>query len=179
MATETCQVAATTAPDNWTLGAGASKVAAVAAPDDDDTTYINSGTSDETEQRFTVTPSAISVGDTITEIAIAARNLRDHGSNPTFVLGYTFTPNGGGTQTGESNDITSTTTWKTDTYTDSSLSVVWGSGLVVWIRNTLARNMRCSTLQITLTYTPAATTGAKSKVATVRLSTKVGGLLTA
>lgn len=156
MATEVCAMAATGTPNNWTLGAGASKVAAVAAPDDDDTTYINSGTVDETEQRFTVSPSSISVGDTITQIDIAARNLRDHGSNPLFVLGYTFTPNGGGTQTGESTDITSTTTWKTDTYTHSGLSVVWGSSLVVWIRNTLARNMRCSTLRITLTYTPAA-----------------------
>lgn len=156
MATELCAMAATTTPDNWTLGAGASKVAAVAAPDDDDTTYINSGTSNGTEQRFTVSPSSIQVGDTITQIDIAARNLRDHGSNPTFKLGYSFTPNGGGTQTGESNDITSTLTWKTDTYTHSGLSVVWGSGLVVWIKITLARNMRCSTLQITLTYTPAA-----------------------
>lgn len=156
MATEVCAMAATGTPNSWNLGAGASKVVAVAAPDDDDTTYINSGTVDETEQRFTVSPSAIQVGDTITQIDIAARNLRDHGSNPLFVLGYSFTPNGGGTQTGESTDITSTLTWKTDTYTHSGLSVVWGSSLVVWIRNTLARNMRCSTLQITLTYTPAA-----------------------
>ena len=155
MATVTAQVAATTTPDNWTLGAGASKVAAVTAPDDDNTTYINSGTVDETEQRFTVTPGSISVGDTITQIDIDCRNLRDHGSNPLFVLGYSFTPNGGGTQTGESTDITSTTTWKTDTYTHLGLSVVWGSNLVIWIRNTLARNMRCSTLQITLTYTPS------------------------
>ena len=153
MATEVCAMAATGTPNSWNLGAGASKVVAVAAPDDDDTTYINSGTVDETEQRFTVSPSAIQVGDTITQIDIAARNLRDHGSNPLFVLGYSFTPNGGGTQTGESTDITSTLT---DTYTHSGLSVVWGSSLVVWIRNTLARNMRCSTLQITLTYTPAA-----------------------
>lgn len=155
MATVTAQVAATTTPDNWTLGAGASKVVAVTAPDDDDTTYINSGTTNGTEQRFTVTPGSISVGDTITQIDIDARNVRDHGSNPTFKLGYSFTPNGGGTQTGESTDITSTTSWKTDTYTHSSLSAVWGSGLVIWIKITLARNMRCSTLQITLTYTPA------------------------
>lgn len=155
MATEVCAMAATTAPDNWTLGAGASKVVAVASPDDDDTTYINSGTTSGTEQRFTVSPTSITVGDTITQIDIAARNLRDHGSNPTFKLGYSFTPNGGGTQTGESTDITATTTWKTDTYTHSGLSVVWGSGLVVWARITLARNMRLSTLQITLTYTPA------------------------
>lgn len=153
MATETCQVAATGTPNNWTLGAGASKVAAVTAPDDDDTTYIYSGTVSGTEQRFTVTPSVIPTGAIISQIDIAARNLRDHGSNPTFVLGYTFTPNGGGTQTAESTDITSTLTWKTDTYTHSGLSVAWGSGLVIWARITLGRNMRLSTLQITLTYT--------------------------
>lgn len=156
MATVICAMAATGTPDNWNLGAGASKVIAVAAPDDDDTTYINSTTSTGTEQRFTVSPGSIVVGDTITQIDIAARNVRDHASNPNFVLGYVFTPNGGGSQTGESTDIASTVTWKTDTYTHSGLSVVWGSSLVVWIRNTLARNMRCSTLQITLTYTPAA-----------------------
>ena len=154
MSTTTAQVAGTTTPDNWNLGAGASKVAAVTAPDDDDTTYINSTTSNGTEQRFTISP-ALSTGDTITQIAIAARNLRDHGSNPTFVLGYTFTPDGGGTQTSESTDFTATLSWKTDTFTHSGLSVVWGSGLVIWIRNTLARNLRCSTLQVTITYTPA------------------------
>ncbi len=153
MATETCQVAATGTPNNWTLGAGASKVAAVTAPDDDDTTYIYSGTVSGTEQRFTVSPSVIPTGAIISQIDIAARNLRDHGSNPTFVLGYSFTPNGGGTQTAESTDITSTLTWKTDTYTHSGLSVPWGSGLVIWARITLGRNMRLSTLQITLTYT--------------------------
>lgn len=156
MATVTAQVAATTTPNNWTLGAGASKVVAVTAPDDDDTTYISSGTVNGTEQRFTVSPGSISVGDTVTRIDISARNLRDHGSNPTFVVGYSFTPNGGGTQTGESTDITATLTWKTDTYTHSGLSAVWGSGLVIWARITLGRNMRLSTFQITLTYTPAA-----------------------
>jgi hypothetical protein len=154
MATETVQASGTTTPNNWTLGAGASKQAAVNAPDDDDTSYVNSGTTINTVQTFTCSPSSIQVGDTITQIDINIRYIRDHISNVTFVVGYSFTPNGGGTQTNESTAFTATTSYQSSTYSDTGLSVVWGSGLTIYAKNTQARNLRISTLEIVLTYTP-------------------------
>ncbi|MBP6786278.1 MAG: hypothetical protein KA170_01715 [Candidatus Promineofilum sp.] len=152
MATTTTQASGTTSPDDWTLAAGATKAAAVNQPDDDATTYLRSTTSNNTVQTFTLTP-ALSSGDTITAITLTARMSRTS-QNTDFVIGYAFTPSGGGTQTGESTTQTSTATWTDFTYTHSSLSVLWGSGLTLYIKNVQAREARISTFYATITYTP-------------------------
>jgi hypothetical protein len=157
VATTTAQATGTTTPDNWSLEAGASKAAAVASPDDDATSYIGSTTTSNTYQYFTCSPG-LGAGDTVTQVQVVARARRS-GVNDTAVrVGYQFTPQGGGSQTGESalGDMTATSAWQTFTYTHSGLSVLWGSGFVFWIRNAQARRADCSTLYVVITYTPAA-----------------------
>ncbi len=156
MTTTTAQASGTTTPDDWTLGAGASKTAAVAQPDDDATSYIQSGTTSGTYQYFTFAPG-LSVGDTITEVVVYARCRRGAANNCTFRIGYAFTPNGGGSQTGEvaGGVLDAGVNFADFSYTHSGLSVVWGSSFVAWIRNTQARQLHCTTFYIGLTYTPA------------------------
>lgn len=156
MATTTAAAAGTTTPDDWTLSAGASKVAAVAQPDDDATSYISSGATINTVQTFTCSPATIAVGDTVTQIDMDIRAMRGGSNNATFVVGYAFTPNGGGSQTGESGALTSTNAWGDFAYQHASLSVVWGSSLTIYCKNTQARDVRISTMDITITYTAAA-----------------------
>lgn len=166
MATTTASPDGTTSPDNWTLAAGASKVAAVALPDDDITTYLNSTTTINTVQTFTVSP-ALTVGDTITEITLTARLSRDT-QNTNVTIGYSFTPNGGGTQTGTSGTIQATVTWTDYTYTHSGLSVVWGSAMTIFIQNIQARDARLTSFYVTITYTPGAGGGGQPMVARAR-----------
>ncbi len=153
MTTVTASPDGTTSPNNWTLAAGASKVAAVALPDDDVTTYLKSTTTNNTVQTFTVSP-ALTVGDTITEITLTARMSRTS-QNTDFVIGYSFTPNGGGTQTGTSGTLIAVDPWTDYTYTHSGLSVVWGSDLTIFIRNIQAREARLTSFYVTITYTAA------------------------
>ena len=157
MATTTAAASGVTAPDDWTLTAGASKVVAVAQPDDDATSYISSGATINTVQTFTVTPS-LSTGDTVTQIDIDIRAKRGGASNGAFVVGYAFTPNGGGSQTGTSGTLTSLVGWGDFAYQHAGLSAVWGSGLTIFCQNTQARDVQISTMDITITYTPGATT---------------------
>ncbi len=152
MATTTAQVTATTTPSDWNLAAGASKVAAVTQPDDDITTYLNSTTTNNTVQTFTVSP-ALTVGDTITQIVLTARLSRDT-QNTNVTIGYSFTPNGGGTQTGTSGTIQAVAAWTDYTYTHSGLSVVWGSAMTIFIQNIQARDARLTSFYVTITYTP-------------------------
>jgi len=63
MATETLACAATASPDNWTLGAGSTKVAAVAFTGDGDSTYIYSDVH-ATQQGFTLATHSIPTGST-------------------------------------------------------------------------------------------------------------------
>ena len=165
-------------PDNWTLQAGASKVAAVATPGDDYTSYIRSTTTVDTYQTFTCSPG-LAAGDTITQIDIYARVIRGGANDSTFRIGYSFTPAGGGTQTGESavGALTATNAWADLSYSHSGLSVAWGSGLTFWIRNTQARYVNCTTLYVGITYTPAATVAAGPLVNAPRLKSKLRGLV--
>ena len=178
MATTTAQASGTTAPDNWTLSAGASKAAAVAAPNDDATSYVDSLNTINTQQRWTYSPSLMS-GDTITQIAINVRYKRGGTSDANFTLTYGFTPNGGGSQTGTSGTFTSTSTWQSGTATFSGLSVVWGSGFYVQAENTQGRRVQISTLEVVITYTAAAGGGTMRLTLPVRVSTLVGGQLAA
>lgn len=175
MTTTSVQANGTTVPDDWTLAAGASKTAAVNSPDNDATSYIQSGTTDNTYQYFTCAPSLVT-GDTITEIVLRARCRRGGATNCTFRIGYSFTPNGGGSQTGESaaGALDATVSWTNFTYTDSGLSVVWGAGLVFWIRNTQGRQLHCTTYYVDITYTPVATGDGQPMIARTRLVPGMG-----
>ena len=156
MATTTAEVNGTTSPDNWILAAGASKQAAVNSPDDDAASYIDSSNTSGTIQTFTVTP-ALSQGDTITQIDITVRAKRGGTLDANYVVGYSFTPQGGGTQTGQSMTLTAATNWSNPVFTDSGLSVPWGSDLTVNVRNTQGRRVFVTTLNITITYAPGPT----------------------
>lgn len=156
MATTTAEVNGTTSPDNWTLAAGASKQAAVNSPDDDAASYIDSSNTSGTIQTFTVTP-ALNQGDTITQIDINVRAKRGGTLDANYVVGYSFTPQGGGTQSGQSTAFTAATNWNSSTFTDAALSVPWGSDLTVNVRNTQGRRVFVTTLNITITYTPGPT----------------------
>ena len=156
MATTTAEVNSTTSPDNWTLAAGASKQAAVNSPDDDAASYIDSSNTSGTIQTFTVTP-ALNQGDTITQIDITVRAKRGGTLDANYVVGYSFTPQGGGTQTGQSTAFTAGTNWNSSTFTDPALSVRWGSDLTVNVRNTQGRRVLVTTLNLTITYTPGHT----------------------
>ena len=178
MATTTAQANGTAAPDNWTLVAGASKHAAVNAPDDDATSYVDSDNVTNTQQRWTYSPS-LTTGDTITAVQINARYRRGGASDANFTLTYAFTINGGGTQTGTSGTITSATAWQSGNYTHSGLSAVWGSGFYVQAQNTQARKVHISTLEVVITYTAGAGGGVMRLVLPVRVNTLVGGQLAA
>jgi hypothetical protein len=167
-----------TTPDNWTLMAGASKVAAVASLDDEATSYIRSGTTIQTYQTFTCAPP-LTAADVITAIIIRARCRRGGTSDCTLRLGYSFTPQGGGTQTNESvaGAMNAGVNWADFSFTDSGLSVAWGSGMTFWIRNTQGRNLDCTTLYAEITYTPGATAAAGPMVNALRLKSKLRGLV--
>ncbi len=160
MSTETIQVSGTTTPNDWSLAAGASKAAAVNQPDDDVTSSINSGTTINTTQTFTLSPAALAGGDTVTQIDIVARGRRPGaGSNANFVVGYAFALQGGGAVTGESGPFTTTATWTDFTYSEGGLSAVFGGSLTLYVKNTQAREVWITTLYCTVTYTPAGGAG--------------------
>lgn len=160
MAVITVQANGVTTPDDWSLVAGASKSAAVNQPDDDSTSYVGSGTTSGTYQYFTCAP-ALTTGDTITQVKLYCRAQRGGVNDTTFRIGYTFTPNGGGTQTNEvaAGVLTAVTAWGDFDYTDSGLSVVWGSGFQFWVRNTQGRDLHVTTFYVEITYTPGAAAG--------------------
>ena len=153
MAVTTAEVNGTTTPDDWTLAAGASKQAAVTSPDDDTASYIDSTNTSGTIQTFTVAP-ALNQGDTITQIDINIRAKRGGTLDANYVIGYSFTPQGGGTQSGQSSTFTANTNWNSNTFTDPALSALWGSNLTVNVRNTQGRRVLVTTLNLTITYTP-------------------------
>lgn len=126
-------------------------------PNDDATSYLNSGTTTNTIQYFTTTPS-IPAGATISDVQILGRIKRGGASDCTLRVGYLFILAGGETQTGESDAgaLTATTNYSDISYSHTGLSAIWGAALVFWIRNTQNRSIHCTTLyaQITYTYTP-------------------------
>ena len=180
MTTFTAEAASSVAGSDWTLDAGSDLVTAVnyGGSHDDDTSKVQSlnviGSYQEYNATMTGGPST---GDTITQVAVVARVKRGLATDANYNVGYSFTINGGGTQSGTSADQTSTSTWATYTYTHSGLSVVYGSAFKFRITAAQNRYLECSTLYAVITYTPAAT-GAMPKTAVARLGSKVGGLLT-
>lgn len=144
----------------WALWGAPTKVAAVAAPDDDGTSGIGAQGSATVRQSFTLSPSAIPPGSTINSVSIRGRFSRD---NP----GATFAPFlrlAGTNQDGPSTDPG--TPWVTLSFTIArpgggswsladlstlEIGAYADSGAYDWI----------STLEAVVDYTPpTATTGA-------------------
>lgn len=166
MTTITVAASGVTAPDDWSLAAGGNKVSAVAAPDDDATSYISSGNTSGTYQYYTFVPALVA-GDVVTAVSVRCRARRGGVSDVTFRFGYSFTHTGG-TQTSESTAQTATTNFGNFTLSDTGLSLTWGSGFTAWIRNTQARDCHATTLEVTITYTPAPTGDGQPMLARAR-----------
>src|SRR4051812_7012245 len=83
MATQAVAVSAVSSPDGWSLGAGASKLAAVAA-DDADTSYIASGTTTNTQEQFAITNWPNNAADVITSVAVRATCKRGGSQSCTY-----------------------------------------------------------------------------------------------
>lgn len=161
MAVEQIVPASEGAVSNWTLGAGASKVAAVSLPDDDATSYISSGTTDETTQQFNCTPSAMQSGDTITAIKIYAR-VKGNTQTVAYAIGFIITE-ATDEYTGHGQGSVA---WGTDSWEFTGLSYTYfGESVRLYIRNTQARDLLCSSLYADVTYTPAAGGGGLTKQA--------------
>lgn len=101
----TIQVAAVTSPNQWTLGAGANKVVAVNAPDDDNTTYLSS-TGAAARQQYSLATNTIPSGSIINSVSAVMRCLTTSGGRHSRVgfhlSGYT-----------SSSDYQSPSSWTT------------------------------------------------------------------
>jgi hypothetical protein len=179
MATTTAQPTGNGTPDNWNFAlVGPSKYEACQTPDDDDTSYIESPSTTGTVQTFTASPSGIATGDAITQVDVIARWRQPAVNPPSARVGYSFAVHGGGTQSGTSSTFSGIgTSYQTDTYTHSGLSVAWGGNLTFFAETMLNRRIRLTSLTAVITYTPAASAHAVSKVAAIRLTSKLRGLV--
>jgi hypothetical protein len=154
MAQETLALTATTAPDNWTLGAGASKVAAVALPDDADTSYISAAVNN-TEQKFQVAaPVVVTANDLINFVRIVTVAR----STSTLASYFTKLFYSAGTSTGatRTNVPTSYTTLNDD-YALAPDGGAWTltklQSLFASIRMAANRDMRVTSLYVVVDYT--------------------------
>ena len=157
MATETLLLdGVVSGADNWTLVAGASKVAACQSPDDDSSSYIQSGTSAGTTQRFTLAdPSEIGSSDTINVVTLRIRHQR--GITPAGTIrGVIYL---GGAQSSGTTATTSAS-WvdQSDSFSSRPSGGAWTladlSSLEVAVQNGQTRNVYCTTVEIVVDYTP-------------------------
>lgn len=140
--------------DNWTLAAGSTKVVAVQTPDDDSTSYINSGTTISTLQRYTLaSPVDIQSGDTINSVTVYFRHIRlSTPAGNIRALVYL-----GGAQTA-STTITTGGSWTTSS---EALARPGGgswaysdlANLEVAVQNGQTRDVGCTTLYVEIDYT--------------------------
>ena len=160
MATVTAEASAVASGD-WTLDAGSDDVTAVnyGGSHDDDTSKIQSLNVIGSYQEYDCSVGGLANGDTVTQVDVVARCKRALATDANFTIGYSFTKSPSGTQSGTSAAQTSTSAWTTFTYTDSGLSVLYGSQFRLKITTTQARYVECSTLYAVITYTPAGSSG--------------------
>lgn len=156
MALETLAMAAVSSPDSWTLGAGASKVVAVAT-NDGDTSFINSGTTNGTQEQFSTNdPATIGAGDAIASVAIRATCKRGGSQNANYVVTAVV---GANTSAGATQTSTSVYAETTDTFATKPGGGAWTladvQALEVRIQNAQGRDVRCTLLVVDVTYTPA------------------------
>jgi hypothetical protein len=177
VAQETLAMIATTAPDNWTLGAGASKVAAVAG-NDGDTTYINNAVNN-TEQKFQVAaPVVVTANDLINFVRIESVGR----SVSTLASFFTklFYAAGTSTATTHVNVPVAFTTF-TDDFALAPDGGAWTltklQSLFASVRQASNRDMRVTSFVVKVDYTPAITgTGAQSQSAAAEAGSSVVAL---
>lgn len=133
------------ATSQWTANTG-TKVAAVASPDDDITTYVSCGTTSGLIQQFTGNISSIPANAVITQIDIYYRYRRG-GLDADFFVGYIA-----GSNLGNSGTITSTSSWAGATWSHTGLSFLWPASFTFYVQNTQTRNVLISTLYATVHY---------------------------
>ncbi len=154
MPIETLQVSANSTPNNWTLSAGASKPAAVASPDDDATSYISSGTSNNTQQQFAVADSVLPSTAAISSVVLKSRCKRGGAQNVNFQMTAVL---GASTSAGASQTGTSAFAAFSDTFASKPGGGAWTpsdvNSLEIRIQNTQARDLQCTTFCVEVNYT--------------------------
>lgn len=153
MATLTLAVDGIGSIDGFTLAAGATKVAAVASPDDDNTSYLTDNTGQV--QDLTFGTSALLIGSSISNVRITIRNKGAAGSapNPHFLL-VSAAPS-------SETFVAAGVDWASETF-DFPLAptgVQWNKPLIDNMSISLQSgggSLSVTTIFATVTYTPAA-----------------------
>jgi hypothetical protein len=158
MPTATIQVAAVTAPDQWTLGAGANKVVAVNGPDDDNASYIWATTAGLSEQ-YALSSHIIPLGSTINLVSTSRRIIRVGGGAAAVRLDLKL---GGNTTTGTT--VPATPTWAT--FTETMLRPgggLWSpsdfASLEMLLVKVYSSQANCTSLWLIVDYTPPSAAG--------------------
>lgn len=159
MATEILIVDGNIGADDWALGAGSDKVSAVQTPDDDDTSYINSGTTAFTAQRFTFSnPVSIGAGDTINSVTYKVRAKRGGAENATLRFAAIA-----GSDTHGQTDVTTTSSYQDFSSAAQTTAPDGGAwtlddlnNIGPRVENRQARDVRVTTITAVVDYTPAA-----------------------
>lgn len=148
---------AVSTPDGFTLGAGASKVVAVARPDDSDTTYINAALNN-TETKFQVAaPAVVGASDTINFVRVVSV-VR---STSTLASFFTKLFYSAGTSTGATHtNVPTSYTTINDDYTLAPDGGAWTltklQSLFASVRMAANRDMRVTTFYVIVDYTASA-----------------------
>ena len=158
MPTATIEVAAITAPDQWTLGAGSGKVAAVNSPDNDDASYIRSPTVLNKYEQYALAANTIPSGSTINAVQVISR-VKGEAGGAKF---YSYVSLSGVTNQSGSHLPTSYTTYS-DTLSRPG-GGTWSKAdidiLEIGVREgTTTQKSRCTSLRVVVDYTPPANTG--------------------
>ena len=158
MSTENLAMSATGTPNGWTLNAGATKMAAVALPDDAGTTSISSGATAETIQEFTVgnTTGAVASDALISSVQIVCRARRGalEVADANFLLTVEVGVNA---IDGSSHTAGAAFADFTDSFLSKPGGGAWSKAdvddLVLRVRNTEAQDVEVTTLYVVVTYT--------------------------
>jgi hypothetical protein len=156
MPATTFEVLSTGTPNDWTLGAGASKPAAVfyGGSHDDDSTYIVS-VGLNTEQRFNIEDNiTIPAGAPITSVDIIARCRSEVALDPSQY--FVSTVVGGDVEAGATHNTTSSYQTVTDNFTLAPSGSPWTitdiDALVVEIQASDADIARCTTIYVVVNW---------------------------
>lgn len=152
--TATIEMSAVGALDEWTLAAGASKVAAINSPHDDDTSYITGA--EGQKQDFTPgSLAAVPADAEITSVSVNMRAARDGGSNGTVRANHILEAT---TVNGTTRVVGASYANFTDTYTAKPGGGTWTkadiAALIVQLENVTgdANVVRVTTLTLTVTW---------------------------
>lgn len=175
MATETLACTGVGTHDEWDLTSGASKAAAVALPDDADTTHITGSPAAEQDLAFEA-PSEIGEGDTINSVAWVVR-VKSTGMSPAELTVHLNDGSEAGTKGADViSDIgagyadetqTHGTNWNEEPWAFADLANL---ELHLLQENAFGSELKVTTAYLIVDYTPAPESGGGGK----RLGTKVG-----